>query len=1017
MAVARARLLAMADSMDAPPDSPRDDFVGEADVRLNKEVMAGVNAENDAAGADLSCVNLLRSVPTPRLLALEARAREPAHKADPQSQYLLRDIHWEKERRKRWKHRETRKIRMETDRNGMQRNGLYRTTVTPMLNIDPLRAAVHLQGRHVVGKRKVPLVDELKEWRQSEIAASRAREAAEKAAEKARQAEFDAARRELEAEIEEMKRKAASGKAIPPPKKPPLHSKNKTKNKNKRKGSGASSAGKDPYAEIKDDVTDALANGGTVLPQENEEDLRIYLTRAAARDEAADQLRRNAVVIPRTPDGIKLRPWFSYVKGVKEEMQRQSSLLRPTESKLSESLEALHKLEAENKQYKARVRRLDHDLSTQQAENKVVTANAKIVREKTGIKIREQDSHIQRLQKQLEKDAREASHREEELVREKETSRAAAKRKIQELTGELVGAKRNARAGGQEAEGLRTELQKQQQRSDASAHRAESLDKELKMARTTIEKHVATIAKGAKDLAGSRDESVVLRVETEDLQRRLAASQEAHKIAKRNATLKEKDLRREIKTIRAESQKALEGQATRFKRDSSVMRSKVTHVELVLDNADKRHMNTEGSIRGQLNTERKERGEREEAHASQVKVLKDRAEELRKERDTSNEEVRVLSHRFQTLEEELRAQIAAAGEVEARKVALVHAEKEQVRRELEEIISSKERQLRTVRGKLTVVKARVSDMNSHLVEEKEANDNELLRLQTWCKTLEQRLGDAETAREQESTTLRTLVETHEAKATESEGAATIQIKLMRAEVDKIRGELTAADARLAERTTELTSSCAEAEARCAELVAENDAASARASELVTTFQTQELAWKSDERALRRKIEKLECEKSDALALKNMSALDKELMEVRADLADARAEVSRANLEEAQARNERAEAAAELVLLQDRYEADIGDRNNQISRIKRGQDALKMTAFAAKNAQEASDGERVKIQSKLDDRDFELSRLRATTAGERERLQEELSLAERSIKSLQAQLENFHSDSAVGRRRK
>ena len=66
----------------------------------------------------------------------------------------------------------------------------------------------------------------------------------------------------------------------------------------------------------------------------------------------------------------------------------------------------------------------------------------------------------------------------------------------------------------------------------------------------------------------------------------ITASQEAHKIAKRNATLKEKDLRREIKTIRAESQKALEGQATRFKRDSSVMRSKVTHVELVLDNAE-----------------------------------------------------------------------------------------------------------------------------------------------------------------------------------------------------------------------------------------------------------------------------------------------------------------------------------------------------------------------------------------------------------------------------------------------
>ena len=149
----------------------------------------------------------------------------------------------------------------------------------------------------------------------------------------------------------------------------------------------------------------------------------------------------------------------------------------------------------------------------------------------------------------------------------------------------------------------------------------------------------------------------------------------------------------------------------------------------------------------------------------------------------------------------------------------------------------------------------------------------------------------------------------------------------------------------------------------------------------------------------------------------MSPVDKELMEVRGDLADARAEVSRANLEAAQARNDLAASSAELVLLQDRYDADISDRNNQISRIKRGQDALEMTAFAAKNAQEASDAERVRLQGKLDDRDFELSQLKAKTSSEKERLTEELLLAERSIKSLQTQLENFHADSAIGRPRK
>ena len=220
--------------------------------------------------------------------------------------------------------------------------------------------------------------------------------------------------------------------------------------------------------------------------------------------------------------------------------------------------------------------------------------------------------------------------------------------------------------------------------------------------------------------------------------------------------------------------------------------------------------------------------------------------------------------------------------------------------------------------------------------------------------------------------------------------------LLSSEADEGRGgkgtgRTKAADERLEKRTADLMTACAESESRCAELVQENDKAAARNAELVDTFQKQELAWKADERALRRKIDKLEGEKSDALALKNMSAVDEELMEVRAELADARAEVSRANLEAAQARNERAEANAELVLLQDRYEADVNDRNNQISRINRGQEALEMAAFAAKNAKEASDAERAKIQTKLDDRDFELSRLKATTSNEIDRLKRNLTL--------------------------
>ena len=54
---------------------------------------------------------------------------------------------------------------------------------------------------------------------------------------------------------------------------------------------------------------------------------------------------------------------------------------------------------------------------------------------RVNVMILEKALELEKMQKQLEKESKEASHREEELIREKDASRAAAKRKIQDLTG------------------------------------------------------------------------------------------------------------------------------------------------------------------------------------------------------------------------------------------------------------------------------------------------------------------------------------------------------------------------------------------------------------------------------------------------------------------------------------------------------------------------------------------------------------------------------------------------------
>ena len=194
---------------------------------------------------------------------------------------------------------------------------------------------------------------------------------------------------------------------------------------------------------------------------------------------------------------------------------------------------------------------------------------------------------------------------------------------------------------------------------------------------------------------------------------------------------------------------------------------------------------------------------------------------------------------------------------------------------------------------------------------------------------------------------------------------------------------------------------------------ENDAASSRTAELIDSFKEQELQWGRNERALRRKIEQVENEKLDALKLKNMDQVDNELMVAKTTISDLRGEMQTIQLDASKDRNDKHAAINELTLLQDKYTADIAERNTTISRIQRGQEKLEMDAFSATNSSEVHQVERKKLQEKLDNVEFDLRQLRKAATIEQEALEGELELANKSIKTLQVQLENFYQDSSSG----
>ena len=135
-----------------------------------------------------------------------------------------------------------------------------------------------------------------------------------------------------------------------------------------------------------------------------------------------------------------------------------------------------------------------------------------------------------------------------------------------------------------------------------------------------------------------------------------------------------------------------------------------------------------------------------------------------------------------------------------------------------------------------------------------------------------------------------------------------------------------------------------------------------------------------------------------------------LMKAKTLTSDLRAEMQTVELDASKDRNEKTTALQDFILLQDKYTADVAERDTIISRIKRGQEKLESEAFAATNASSTKLTQRKKLQEQLDEVQFVLKQLQKTSAMEATALKGELELANKSINALQIQLENFYQDS-------
>ena len=439
---------------------------------------------------------------------------------------------------------------------------------------------------------------------------------------------------------------------------------------------------------------------------------------------------------------------------------------------------------------------------------------------------------------------------------------------------------------------------------------------------------------------------------------------------------------------------------------TKMLQMRVKHHTLILDDNASRHRRSKSSIQGQLQEERKERGDRERQHTREIAALETKCEGLEKIMARQKSDAAAQVENMENEINSLHAQRAAKTSEFRKREDDLRKEVEDVRKEYDETVTSKERQLRSLRGKVTVLQARVSELNSRKIARETADTNELLRLQTWTATLERRLKDAESSREAEVATLREQVSNLGNQRDHAIKAAAQQVQAANEQVAATRKQMVACETRLRERTEIADETAAGLRRDMAALQREVDTSSARAEALIESFSKQELAWKNMESNYLRKIEDLKHKVEDVNALRKMEKHHESAMELQVALSDARAKNQAMHLAAAKDRHNRQTALNNLKELHARYEYDLGERNNTISRLQRENEKLQTAAFTAKASSEASERKLFQLQKELDDTRFGARTQRSKDESNKRALEDRCELAERSVKLLQLQLEKF-----------
>ena len=747
---------------------------------------------------------------------------------------------------------------------GRQSDGTYRIKPIPKVHIDPGDAVFLAKGSMPIGRRKGgPLLDEL--------AASKEVLRIEE--------ELEAERRRIEEEEERIRREAEAEQFVKDLEQNGLQAVEDSKNPNQKKRRKKKNSNEAAIGAGANGTLEPSADAGIDPVHPSPQD------HLGARIESLGRKKQ----LPQSPVRADLSQWFQQLEKLQTDLSEVESVqVRPLEEKLQKISHELEHSQQLAKQYKSRAHSLEKDLKRINNTHEELKVKHKHLKESTDWDIKGLTFKVEELQQIVDKGTK-------KLEAKVETLQAA----LNEQSGLLVLEKKNVRTVEKKMKKIQEQVSLANELKVKAEERCQKLGKETKLLKAKL----SGIQSKVQELEQVKElvtKQAAAQEKTENERKRLKL--EIENLEKTNVALQKKSVEeREILEFQVAELKVqvAKGTATEV-RGSKKFEKQIRQLKSLVKQTETSKTETENRLSEKLTKTKEEfqkiltktKGKLKEVEEENraVKSANQKCEQAR------SEESNLMSQQLMTLD---AAHIALSKKHQNMCITF-EKEIKVLKSEIIVVQNTKDIENTHLKKNISQLEARLNQAKSHHMAREEKDEDEIGRLDSWNKELEQRLVLLEKQHKAALSEIEVKLRVSEEAYKQTQGSHETEITLLQKRLALAIEQAENTRASREEEKVNMIAEFEEVEKGCREalndLTDENTKLRDHISKLNKRFIETEKAFDNEKQLLRRQIGILEADKKDAYTFKYMDDEDSKLMEAVVQLAEAQSKCKSALVE-------------------------------------------------------------------------------------------------------------------------